>query len=168
MTEATINNTYPNTKLALRATVGIMFFLAGLFFASWASRIVTVQQTLHLSDAALGAVLFSLPVGLMLSLPFSGWIITVIGSRKLLIASLIAYGFALIGLSLAQNVVQLIACLVCFGFSSNAVNMSVNTQAVAAEVLYEKPIMASFHGLWSLAGFTGAGIGTFMIAHSIT
>jgi len=168
MAEATISNTYPNTKLALRATVGIMFFLAGLCFASWASRIVTVQQTLHLSDAALGAVLFSLPVGLMCSLPFSGWIITVIGSRKLLIASLIAYWVSLIGLSLAQNVVQLIACLVCFGFSSNAVNISVNTQAVAAEVLYEKPIMASFHGLWSLAGFTGAGIGTFMIAHSIT
>ena len=82
-----------------------MFFLAGLCFASWASRIVTVQQTLHLSDAALGAVLFSLPVGLMLSLPFSGWIITIIGSRRLLIASLIAYGVALIGLSLAQNVV---------------------------------------------------------------
>ncbi len=168
MTEATISNTYPNTKLALRATVGIMFFLAGLCFASWASRIVTVQQTLHLSDAGLGAILFSLPVGLMLSLPFSGWIITVIGSRKLLIAALITYGIALIGLSLAQNVVQLIACLVFFGFSSNAVNISVNTQAVAAEVLYEKPIMASFHGLWSLAGFTGAGIGTFMIAHSIT
>lgn len=168
MTEATISNTYPNTKLALRATVGIMFFLAGLCFASWASRIVTVQQTLHLSDAGLGAVLFSLPVGLMLSLPFSGWIITVIGSRKLLIAALITYGIALIGLSLAQNVVQLIACLIFFGFSSNAVNISVNTQAVAAEVLYEKPIMASFHGLWSLAGFTGAGIGTFMIGNHIS
>jgi MFS family permease len=168
MAEAQITNTYPNTRLALRATVGIMFFLAGLCFASWASRIVTVQQTLHLSDAGLGAVLFSLPVGLMCSLPFSGWIITIIGSRKLLIASLIAYGISLIGLSLAQNIVQLIACLVFFGFSSNAVNISVNTQAVAAEVLYEKPIMASFHGLWSLAGFTGAGIGTFMIAHNIT
>lgn len=168
MTEATISNTYPNTRLALRATVGIMFFLAGLCFASWASRIVTVQQTLHLSDAGLGAVLFSLPVGLMCSLPFSGWIITIIGSRKLLIASLIAYGVALVGLSLAQNVVQLIACLVCFGFSSNAVNISVNTQAVAAEVLYERPIMASFHGLWSLAGFTGAGIGTFMIGNHIS
>lgn len=147
--------------------VGIMFFLAGLCFASWASRIATVQQNLGLSDAALGAILFSLPVGLMCSLPFSGWIITVIGSRKLLVYSLIAYSTVLIGLSLAQNVVQLIGCLVLFGFSSNAVNISVNTQAVAAEGLYSKPIMASFHGLWSMAGFTGAGIGTFMIAHGV-
>jgi len=158
---------YKRSKLTLRLVVGIMFFLAGLCFASWASRIVTVQQTLGLSDAGLGAVLFSLPVGLMCSLPFSGWIITIIGSKRLLIISLIVYSLALISLSLAQNVVQLIGCLICFGFASNTVNISVNTQAVAAEVMYKKPIMASFHGLWSLAGFTGAGIGTFMIANGI-
>jgi len=164
--EATIT-TYPRQRIVLRAAVGVMFFLAGLCFASWASRIATVQQTLGLSDAGLGAILFSLPVGLMCSLPFSGWVITKIGSRRLLIISLITYSVVLIGLSLAQNVVQLIGCLLLFGFSSNAVNISVNTQAVAAEGLYQQPIMASFHGLWSLAGFTGAGIGTFMIGNGI-
>ena len=55
-----------------------------------------------------------------------------------------------------------------FGFSSNAVNISVNTQAVAVEELYKKPILASFHGIWSLAGFAGAGIGTIMIGNHIT
>jgi MFS family permease len=158
---------YTRSKATLRMVVGVMFFLAGLCFASWASRIVTVQQTLGLTDAALGAVLFSLPVGLMCSLPFSGWIITVIGSRRLLIVALIFYCLTLVSLSLAQNVFQLIGCLVLFGFSSNSVNIAVNTQAVAAEELYKKPIMASFHGLWSLAGFTGAGIGTFMIGRGI-
>ena len=162
-----IGETYTRSKFTLRLVVGVMFFLAGLCFASWASRIVTVQQTLGLSDAGLGAVLFSLPVGLMCSLPFSGWIITIIGSKRLLIASLIVYSLALISLSLAQNIVQLIGCLICFGFASNSVNIAVNTQAVANEVMYKKPIMASFHGLWSLAGFTGAGIGTFMIANGI-
>jgi MFS family permease len=156
------------SKKALRIAVGAMFFMAGLSFSSWASRIATVQQTMGLSDAALGAVLFSLPVGLMCSLPFSGWIITKIGSRKLLISALLVYATALVSLGLAQNTFQLIICLVCFGFSSNAVNISVNTQAVATEELYKRPIMASFHGLWSLAGFAGAGIGTFMIANNIS
>jgi MFS family permease len=77
------------------------------------------------------------------------------------------YGVALLGLGLAQNTLQLIICLACYGFAGNTVNISVNTQAVAAEGLYDKPIMATFHGLWSLAGFTGAGIGTFMIARKI-
>jgi MFS family permease len=162
------STTVPNlNRKALRIAVGALFFMAGLTFSSWASRIATVQQKLGLSDAALGAVLFSLPVGLFFSLPFSGWVISKIGSKKLLIAALLAYSCALITLGLAQNTFQLIVCLVVYGFASNAVNISVNTQAVATEKQYDKPIMASFHGLWSLAGFTGAGIGTFMIAKNI-
>ncbi len=157
----------PLSKKALRIAVGAMFFMAGLSFSSWASRIATVQQDMGLSDAALGAVLFALPVGLMCSLPFSGWIITKIGSRKLLISALLVYSVALVTLGLAQNPFQLIICLICFGFSSNAVNISVNTQAVITEGLYKRPILASFHGLWSLAGFTGAGVGTFMIANHV-
>jgi MFS family permease len=156
-----------DNKKILRLAVGALFFMAGLCFSSWASRIATVQQTMGLTDAALGAVLFSLPVGLICSLPFSGWIITKIGSKRLLLSAILTYGLALICLGLAQNILQLIVCLVCFGFASNAVNISVNTQAVASEKLYGKPIMASFHGLWSLAGFAGAGIGTFMIAQKV-
>ena len=69
------------SKRTLRVTVGLMFFLAGLCFSSWASRIATIQQEMGLSDAALGGILFSLPVGLMLSLPISGWLISIIGSK---------------------------------------------------------------------------------------
>ena len=154
-------------KTTLRVAVGALFFMAGLCFASWASRIATVQQTLGLSDAALGAVLFSLPIGLMLSLPFSGWVIPKVGSKRVLLSAIMVYGVALLGLGLAQNTFQLVICLICYGFAGNAVNIAVNTQAVAAEGLHDKPIMASFHGLWSLAGFTGAGIGTFMIGRKV-
>lgn len=150
-----------------RRAVAAMFFMAGLVFSSWASRIATIQQKLSLTDAQLGAVLFALPVGLMLSLPLSGWAVTKIGSRKVLAAALGLYGLSLICLGLASNVFILVACLVVFGLASNATNISVNTQAVATEKMYPKPIMASFHGLWSLAGFLGAGIGTFMIGQQI-
>jgi MFS family permease len=158
---------YNFSKHTLRIAVGAMFFMAGLCFASWASRIATLQQTLNLSDAGLGGVLFAIPVGLMCSLPFSGWIITKIGSRKLLVTALVVYALCLVTLGLAQNTLQLVICLLVFGFSSNAVNISVNTQAVAAEGLYQRPILASFHGVWSLAGFTGAAIGTLMIGQFI-
>ncbi len=163
----TLTPAIPVNKLTLRIAVGALFFMTGLCFASWASRIATVQQTMGLSDAQLGAVLFSLPIGLMCSLPFSGWAITRFGSKSVLITALLAYGTALVTLGLVHNTFQLVTCLVCFGFASNAVNISVNTQAVVAEGLYGRPILASFHGLWSLAGFTGAGIGTFMIAERI-
>ena len=151
----------------IRAAVGAMFFMTGLCFASWASRIATIQQKLSLSDAALGGVLFAMPVGLMLSLPFSGWVVTKIGSRRLLAFALSVYGIVLISLGSVDHVYMLVICLMLFGFAGNATNIAVNTQAVATEALYSKPIMASFHGLWSLAGFTAAGIGTYMIGNGI-
>lgn len=151
----------------IRAAVGAMFFMAGLCFASWASRIATIQQKLSLNDAALGGVLLALPTGLMLSLTIAGWLVNKIGSRRMLSVALIVYGLALVGLGSVDNVFYLIVVLICFGFAGNMANIAVNTQAVATERLYNKPIMASFHGLWSLAGFTGAGIGTFMIGKSI-
>jgi len=160
--QATINRT------TLRIAVGSLFFMAGMCFASWTSRIVTIQHIMGLSNAALGAVLFALPVGLMCSLPFSGWIITKIGSKKLLLSAVLVYGFALVCLGLAENVFQLVISLFCYGFAGNTINISVNTQAVATESFYDKPIMASFHGLWSLGGFTGAGIGIFMIGHGVS
>jgi len=155
------------SRLALRISVAAFFFMAGLIFASWASRIPAIQQKLHLSEAALGGVLLAIPTGLMCSLPFTGWIIPKIGSRKLLLFSITLYAIFLVGLGAAQNVIELIGCLWCYGFAGNAVNIAINTQAVATEKLYEKPIMASFHGIWSMAGFTGAGIGMFMIGNQI-
>ena len=150
-----------------RAAVGAVFFLYGLCFATWASRIPNIQQSLHLSDSALGGVLFTLPVGLMLSLPLAGFLISRFGSRKILIFGVIVYSVTLVTLGLATNVWQLVAGLLFFGLAGNLVNISVNTQAVGVEALYDKTIMASFHGLWSLAGFTGAAIGTFMMGQGV-
>ncbi|WP_234736623.1 MFS transporter [Tellurirhabdus bombi] len=150
-----------------RIAVGVLFFLQGLSFASWASRIPTIQQTLGLSDTALGGVLLALPAGLMLSLPFSGWLIAKTGSRKVATVAIALYALTLVSLGMAQTTLQLVGCLFVFGLAGNMANISINTQAVGVEGLYKRSIMASFHGLWSLAGFTGATIGAAMIASGV-
>ncbi|MGV3504192.1 MAG: MFS transporter [Adhaeribacter sp.] len=156
---------YP--KKIYRMAVGAMFFFQGLSFASWASRIPSIQQTLGLNEAALGAMLLALPVGLMLSLPFAGWLISRVGSRKVVITAALAYSGVLVSLGFAQNTLQLASALFVYGFFGNLLNIAINTQAVGVEALYKKSIMASFHGLWSLAGFSGAAIGTLMIGLQI-
>jgi predicted MFS family arabinose efflux permease len=47
-------------------------------------------------------------------------------------------------------------------------NISVNTQAVGVETLYKRTIMASFHGIWSLAGFSGAAFGALISSFGLT
>src|SRR6476646_3467892 len=163
----TVALTLDRSNRVYRAAVGCLFFMLGLCFATWASRIPSIQQRLHLSDAALGAVLFSLPVGSMLSLPFAGWIVTKYGSKRVVTNAIILYSLLLIGLGFANNLPQLIVTLALFGAAGNITNIAVNTQAVGVEARYGRKILASFHGLWSLAGFTAAGIGTFMIGKNI-
>ncbi len=147
-----------------RWAVGAFFFLQGICFASWASRIPTIQQSMGLSDAQLGAVLFAIPTGLMVSLPLSGWLTAKLGSRRVVMLATLLYGLTLVGVGLATTPLLLVAALFVFGFTGNLNNIGINTQAVGVEALYGRSIMASFHGLWSLAGFTGAAIGTGMIA----
>lgn len=45
-------------------------------------------------------------------------------------------------------------------------NISINTQAIALEVLYKKVIISSFHGMWSVAGLIAASLGTYFIGKS--
>lgn len=55
-----------------RFAVGTFFFLLGLCFSSWGSRIPALQQRLNLTETELGVILFALPLGQMTAMPFAG------------------------------------------------------------------------------------------------
>ncbi len=62
---------------------------------------------------------------------------------------------------------QLLVALFCFGSSRNLMNISVNAQSIGVQQLYEKPIITTFHGVWSLAGFAGAATGSLMVSAGV-
>jgi MFS family permease len=154
---------YIPEKKRIRIAVALVYFCMGLCFASWASRIPDIKSALHLNDGMLGSILFALPVGQFLMMPFSGKLVTHFGSRRVILFALPLYTICLSNIGLVKAGWQLALALFLFGLAGNMCNISINTQGVAAERLYERPIMASFHGGWSLAGFTGALIGLLMI-----
>ena len=71
-------------------------------------------------------------------------------------------------IGLAKNAWQLALSLYALGIFANLSNISVNTQGVYTEGLFKRTIMSSFHGMWSLAGFTGAFVGLGMLALQLT
>ena len=158
----------PISKRTHRFAVGTFFFLAGLSFASWASRIPDIKAHLHLNDAALGGVLFALPVGSMLSLGLSGWLITKFGSKTMVTVAAICYALILVFIGTANSVWALVPFVFLYGLLGNFCNISINTQAVGVENLYGRSIMASFHGIWSLAGFTGAALGALAVSKGLS
>jgi len=157
------STSYNPNKKRIRIAVASFYFSMGLCFASWASRIPDIKTALHLSDAAFGTTLFALPVGQFLMMSFSGRLVTHFGSSKVLLFAFPAYAICLTNLGLATHGWQLAVGLFLFGICGNMCNISINTQGVAAERLYARPIMSAFHGGWSVAGFSGALVGLAMI-----
>jgi MFS family permease len=155
------------TQRYYRFAVSTFFLIQGLTFSSWASRIPDIKNKLQLSDGALGAVLFSLPIGQLVAMTLSGYLVSKFGSKKTLLVAAVLYPSVLIFLGLVSTVWQLSIGLFFFGMSGNLCNISVNTQGVGVERLYRRSIMASFHGVWSLAGFIGGLISTFMVGNNI-
>jgi MFS family permease len=162
-----VSLTLTENKRVYRIAVSILFFLQGICFASWASRIPSIQQSLELTDAALGGVLFALPVGSLIGLPLAGWLVTRHGSKKIAANAILLYSIFLVVIGLSKSISILIPALVFFGMAGNIANIAINTQAVGVESVYSRNIMASFHGIWSMAGFTAAGIGAFMIGREV-
>ncbi len=146
-----------------RIALGAMFFFMGICFASWAARIPDIQAKFQLSEGELGTLLLCLPIGSLLGLPIAGWSVHHYGSRIVILICSFAYALTLPLIGLAPSVWIIVPVLASFGLLGNIMNISLNTQALGLEDQLGKSILASFHGLWSMAGFTGAGLGAGMI-----
>jgi len=144
------------------------FFLTGICFSSWASRIPDIKMNLGLNDGAFGGLLLFLPMGTFLAIPIAGSMTARHGSKKIITLAAAFYPFALMSLGWANNTFQLATCLFIFGMLGNLFNVSVNTQASTLSKLFDKSIIARFHGFWSLAGFSGGLLGGFFVAKAIS
>lgn len=152
----------------IRLAMSFFYFGMGFCFASWASRIPDIKSFLSLSEGELGTILFALPIGQLTAMPFSGKLVTRFGSRRVLLFALPFYAFCLTNIGLAEETWQLALGLYLFGICGNFSNISINTQGVYTEQIFGKPIMGSFHGSWSLAGFCGALVGLVMLAFKLS
>ncbi len=150
-------------KNRIRIAVSLFFFAQGLAFSSWASRIPTIKSNLGISEGQLGTLLLLMPIGQLCTMALSGKLVAKYGSKDVLKIVVLIYPLILCLIGLAQSFEQLAAGLFFFGVIGNMCNISVNTQGVEVEKIYNKSIMSSFHGAWSIAGFTGALIGLLMM-----
>jgi MFS family permease len=155
------------SKTKQRVFLSLAFFLAGFSFSTWASRIPTIKMAFDFNDAELGSILLAMPIGSLLGLPISGWLVSKYNSRVPL-----TVGYALNTLSLAligftHSVVGLVASVLLFAFTTRIFNISVNTQAITLQKRFDHKIMGSFHGFWSTGGIFGILFSTLMLELNI-
>jgi MFS family permease len=140
-----------------RRAVSLCFFLNGAVVASWVPHIPGLKTRLGVGDGGLGLLLLSMAVGAVVALPAAGWLISRFGNRVVTSTSAAALSIAVLLPVLAPGVASSAIALALLGAFNATLDVGMNAQGVMVEDGYERPIMSSFHALFSLGGLAGAG-----------
>jgi MFS family permease len=151
-----------------RLAVATIFCLNGLALANWIARIPDVKQQLALSDQRLGLVLLCVAAGALVSQPTVGWLIGRVGSRRMTTVMLVGFCLSVMMPGLAADMLSLMGALFVFGACNGGLDVAMNAQAALVEQRYARPIMSSFHGLWSIGGLLGAALGGLIATQGVS
>jgi len=155
-------------KVKQRIFISVFFFLSGICFSTWASRIPTIKVNFHYNDAELGTLLLLMPIGSLMGLPISGWLVSRYNSRVPALVGFIALCLSLIFIGVAPSTPLLATAVCLFSFSMRLMNISINTQALTLQKVFNRNINGSFHGLWSTGGIVGVGVSTLFVGLGIS
>src|SRR5690348_1905667 len=120
---------------AARNATYAAFIGSGFAFASWASRIPQVRDSLGLDPGALGLVLLAIAAGSLLALPLSGPVVSRIGSSRTVFAmsGLLGVGLIIAALGSMVSVVPVVIGLFVLGFANGAWDVAMNVQGTVVE-----------------------------------
>lgn len=151
-------------SLAARRAVSTIFFINGAVVASWVPHIPMIKQRHQIGDGQLGLVLLSMAAGAVVALPMAGGLVSRFGSRRMTTVAVFALCLALPLPVLSPNVALLCVSLLLLGACNGTLDVSMNAQALVVERGYQRAIMSSFHGLFSLGGLVGAAVAGQLIS----
>lgn len=150
----------PAARLRAQRIAGLLIFLAnGFCIGTWVTRIPDFKRALALSEATLGNVLLAPALGAFVGMPMAGWLVARLGSRAVAVSAGAAFALSLFGLALARTPIELFLALTFFGVSNGVMDVSMNANAAEVELAWGRPIMSSFHALYSVGGLAGAAVG---------
>lgn len=152
---------------AARRAVLAIFGINGFALSSWFPHIPAVQRKLGLSDGTLGLALLGTAVGALVATTASGWVIAHVGSRRATHAAVLTLCAALPLPGLAPDLPLLVLALVLLGAANGILDVAMNTQAVAVEQRYRRPIMSTFHGVFSLGGLASSALAVAIVAAGV-
>lgn len=147
-------------RLAVIAT----FAVHGLVMASWTAHIPDVKAALGLSNGQLGLALLGAPLGSVSAVALAGFLVSRIGSRRVVLPTVVGYALSGTLVGLAGSIGELFAALFLWGAFQGSLDVSMNAQAIAVEHRLGKPIMNGMHACWSIGALAGAGVGASAVA----
>jgi len=150
-----------------RIAVSLLFFVCGFVYTNWSTRLPDIQTLFGLTNSALGLMLLFVAVGSLTSMPLTGWLIAHRGSRFATVFSSLLFCCSLFLFPLLFSPLHLGLFFYVVGFFMGALDVSMNAQAVSVEQRFQRPMMSSFHAIFSVGMMLGALSGSFFVRFPI-
>ncbi|CAN7150217.1 MFS transporter [Microbacterium sp. LjRoot45] len=154
-----------------RTAIFTIFFVTGLGFASWASRLPSVKATLEIDDFGVGALLFVMGASSIVGLSLANIVVARWGARRGMVFTVSAFGAGVLiagfGVQFAESYGVTAVGLAFMGLGMASTDVMMNVEAAAVEQAFERTLMPMFHAFFSLGTVAGAGVGVGMAAWGV-
>lgn len=140
------------------------FATNGFIFASWVSRLPAVRTRLSASEPELGIALLAIAVGAVVAMPLTSRMCDRFGHRRVLTASIIGCAVSFFVATTVADIAALPAVLLAVGLTYGTWDVAMNAAAHDIERTTGRPLMPRFHGVFSVGGLIGAGLGALAAA----
>lgn len=142
-----------------RIAVAIIFAINGFLYANWVARLPRLQEAYGLDHGQLGMVLLASSIGALISMPLTGKVIVRAGSHRITMIMLLLFCLLVPLIPITPNKYTLGLVLLLLGAAGGSLDVAMNAQAVLVEQALRKPVMSSFHAIFSAGMMLGAGSG---------
>lgn len=146
-----------------RWAVAAIFFMLGSLIGVWAARIPDIKQMLDVDESGFGLMLLAMALGAFVAFPTTGQLIDRQGAapvtKKFVIFMLMAFA----ALSAGLSVWVMVPLMFLTGFCIGGLDVAMNAWGAEVEKELGRPVMSSYHGLYSLGAGAGAGVGAIAL-----
>ena len=151
-----------------RFAVSVIFAINGVVFGTWASRIPEISDFHHLSPAGLGLLIFLLGCSAVVAFSVFGRAADRYGASIVTKRTTCLFiPLTLIFIAFANSIWMLVAAIIFFGVIHGGDDVAMNAWAAEVERKNNRPLMSSFHAMWSLGAGFGAGSGVLTAYYKI-
>ncbi|RDK01023.1 MFS transporter [Paraburkholderia lacunae] len=153
----------PAARLATR----LAFLVAGFGVACWAPLVPFAQHRIGANDGVLGMLLLCIGLGSVISMLFTGAISARYGSKPVIATGGIGLAVVLPLLTVVSTPLTLAIALLAFGAFLGSLDVAMNIHAIEVERMEARHLMSGFHALFSVGGFIGSTLMTFLLSMHI-
>lgn len=142
--------------------VGFLFATSSLLFGIWVASIPGIKARLGFSDGSLGLSLLLSPLGAITGMLLSTRVFSKIPVGRWMYSGYVILCCIMILQINSVNRYMFWSCLYCFGGISFLNGVSANATVNLMEKKYNKLLMSTCHGMYSLGGALSAGIAALL------